>query len=100
MFGAQLLGAGGRTRTDTSFKGPRILSPVRLPFRHTGKSGRIIAFTTANCQLFRQLVKLPEFRFQASREGPSVFVRTPNPYNCGLCVGDLSAKFSNTRVQA
>lgn len=28
-------GAGGRTRTDTSFYGPRILSPVRLPFRHT-----------------------------------------------------------------
>ncbi len=31
------LGTGGRTRTDTTFKGPRILSPVRLPFRHTGK---------------------------------------------------------------
>ena len=29
-------GAGGRTRTDTTFYGPRILSPVRLPFRHTG----------------------------------------------------------------
>ena len=29
-------GAGGRTRTDTAFYGPRILSPVRLPFRHTG----------------------------------------------------------------
>ena len=32
-------GAGGRTRTDTTFYGPRILSPVRLPFRHTGKVG-------------------------------------------------------------
>ena len=32
-------GAGGRTRTDTTFYGPRILSPVRLPFRHTGKGG-------------------------------------------------------------
>ncbi|MDB6038227.1 MAG: hypothetical protein JWM99_2068, partial [Verrucomicrobiales bacterium] len=31
-------GAGGRTRTDTGFYTPRILSPVRLPFRHTGKS--------------------------------------------------------------
>jgi hypothetical protein len=30
------VGAGGRTRTDTTFYGPRILSPVRLPFRHTG----------------------------------------------------------------
>jgi hypothetical protein len=30
------IGAGGRTRTDTTFYGPRILSPVRLPFRHTG----------------------------------------------------------------
>ena len=29
-------GAGGRTRTDTTFYGPGILSPVRLPFRHTG----------------------------------------------------------------
>ena len=29
-------GAGGRGRTDTSCYGPRILSPVRLPFRHTG----------------------------------------------------------------
>ena len=29
-------GARGRTRTDTTFYGPRILSPVRLPFRHTG----------------------------------------------------------------
>jgi hypothetical protein len=29
-------GAGGRTRTDTTFYSPRILSPVRLPFRHTG----------------------------------------------------------------
>ena len=30
------IGAGGRTRTDTTFEGPGILSPVRLPFRHTG----------------------------------------------------------------
>ena len=30
------IGAGGRTRTDTGFYTPRILSPVRLPFRHTG----------------------------------------------------------------
>ena len=30
-------GADGRTRTDTTFYSPRILSPVRLPFRHTGK---------------------------------------------------------------
>ncbi len=29
-------GAGGGTRTRTTFYGPRILSPVRLPFRHTG----------------------------------------------------------------
>ena len=29
-------GAGGGTRTRTSCYGPRILSPVRLPFRHTG----------------------------------------------------------------
>ena len=31
-------GAGGGTRTRTTFYGPRILSPVRLPFRHTGIS--------------------------------------------------------------
>jgi hypothetical protein len=30
------IGAGGGTRTHTTFYGPRILSPVRLPFRHTG----------------------------------------------------------------
>ena len=30
------VGAGGETRTHTTFYGPRILSPVRLPFRHTG----------------------------------------------------------------
>ena len=29
-------GAGGRGRTDTGCYAPRILSPVRLPFRHTG----------------------------------------------------------------
>ena len=29
-------GAGGGTRTRTTFYSPRILSPVRLPFRHTG----------------------------------------------------------------
>ena len=29
-------GAGGGTRTRTTFYGLRILSPVRLPFRHTG----------------------------------------------------------------
>ena len=31
------VGAGGGTRTRTTFYSPRILSPVRLPFRHTGK---------------------------------------------------------------
>ena len=31
------IGAGGGTRTHTTFYGPRILSTVRLPFRHTGK---------------------------------------------------------------
>jgi hypothetical protein len=30
------IGAGGGTRTRTTFYSPRILSPVRLPFRHTG----------------------------------------------------------------
>ena len=30
------IGAGGGTRTHTTFYGPGILSPVRLPFRHTG----------------------------------------------------------------
>ena len=39
IFAVKVVGAGGRTRTDTTFYGPRILSPVRLPFRHTGKGG-------------------------------------------------------------
>ena len=30
------IGAGGGTRTRTTFYSHRILSPVRLPFRHTG----------------------------------------------------------------
>ena len=30
------IGAGGGTRTRTTVYGPKILSPVRLPFRHTG----------------------------------------------------------------
>ena len=30
------IGAGGGTRTHTTFYSPGILSPVRLPFRHTG----------------------------------------------------------------
>lgn len=33
----QKRGAGGGTRTRTTFYGPGILSPVRLPFRHTGE---------------------------------------------------------------
>ena len=36
------IGAGGGTRTRTTFYSPRILSPVRLPFRHTG----YLLFTT------------------------------------------------------
>ena len=35
-------GAGGGTRTHTTFYGPRILSPVRLPFRHTGFHGKTL----------------------------------------------------------
>ena len=35
-------GAGGETRTHTTFYGPRILSPVRLPFRHTGFDGKTL----------------------------------------------------------
>ena len=30
------IGAGGGTRTRTPLYWPRILSPVRLPFRHSG----------------------------------------------------------------
>ncbi len=36
LLGNSPIGAGGGTRTHTAFYGPRILSPVRLPFRHTG----------------------------------------------------------------
>lgn len=36
VFQQLKIGAGGGTRTHTTFYGPRILSPVRLPFRHTG----------------------------------------------------------------
>src|SRR5207245_2281987 len=40
-------GAGGGTRTRTTFYGPRILSPVRLPFRHTGES--LAPISDCNC---------------------------------------------------
>ncbi len=40
-----MLCAGGGTRTRTTFYGPGILSPVRLPFRHTGN---VCCFTTYN----------------------------------------------------
>ena len=43
IFAAKIIGAGGRTRTDTTFYGPRILSPVRLPFRHTGSISQWVA---------------------------------------------------------
>ena len=39
------IGAGGGTRTHTTFYSPRILSPVRLPFRHTGNP----MFTSIPC---------------------------------------------------
>jgi hypothetical protein len=47
------VGAGGRTRTDTTFYGPRILSPVRLPFRHTGFLAQKL--TTNSPQVKREL---------------------------------------------
>ena len=36
-IGSNQDGTGGGTRTHTPFYGPRILSPVCLPFHHTGK---------------------------------------------------------------
>src|SRR6266566_7187648 len=42
------IGAGGRTRTDTAFYGPRILSPVCLPFHHTGNADFIGDFVCRN----------------------------------------------------
>ena len=40
-LGSFCFGAGGRGRTDTDGEVPRILSPVRLPFRHTGMNLRM-----------------------------------------------------------
>src|SRR6266566_4717415 len=37
-------GAGGGTRTHTAFYSPRILSPVCLPFHHTGSRLRAITY--------------------------------------------------------
>ena len=37
VFEAGKEGAGGGTRTRTPLSRKRILSPLRLPFRHTGK---------------------------------------------------------------
>jgi uncharacterized protein (TIGR02172 family) len=42
-----VIGADGGTRTHTTFYGPGILSPVRLPFRHIGL--RAATFTKVDC---------------------------------------------------
>ena len=53
-------GAGGGTRTRTTFYGPRILSPVRLPFRHTGES--LAPVSDCNCgdeRLWHRVAPMP-----------------------------------------
>src|SRR5271169_195753 len=44
-------GAGGGTRTHTTFYGPRILSPVRLPFRHTGCAWQTLIVNSSQVKL-------------------------------------------------
>lgn len=39
-FGTTVVGAGGGGRTHTAITGQGILSPLRLPFRHTGSAHR------------------------------------------------------------
>src|SRR5437867_12752698 len=48
-------GAGGGTRTHTAFYGPRILSPVRLPFRHTGKNSSCRSETKSRIRFRKEL---------------------------------------------
>jgi hypothetical protein len=60
-------GAGGRTRTGTTFYGPRILSPVRLPFRHTGNLDSIEFLIVHHSQL-----NIATLAWYADR--PSLFV--------------------------
>ena len=53
-------GAGGRGRTDTSCYGPRILSPVRLPFRHTGILSYHLYSSSYKCDfIFCSVVPFP-----------------------------------------
>src|SRR5207253_494340 len=49
------VGAGGGTRTHTAFYGPRILSPVRLPFRHTGKNSSCRSETKSRIRFRKEL---------------------------------------------
>ena len=55
------IGAGGGTRTRTTFYGPRILSPVRLPFRHTGNIATTIACNYSFAPCLKLLRYLPRF---------------------------------------
>ena len=61
------IGAGGGTRTHTTFYGPRILSPVRLPFRHTGfvSNIRAVRHVWRRVFSFRRHVLQRRFRARA-----------------------------------
>jgi hypothetical protein len=60
-------GAGGGTRTRTTFYGPGILSPVRLPFRHTGNASfiRDTQIPSLRCATF-----VPVSVFETCRKQP------------------------------
>src|SRR5476651_743757 len=81
------IGAGGGTRTRTTFYSPRILSPVRLPFRHTG----CVPFTLigkpvqVKCEFGRYVLWfLPTLKKNNSVFGRSTFGNFKLPAVCAL----------------
>src|SRR5688500_16471281 len=71
---ASFIGAGGGTRTRTTFYSPGILSPVRLPFRHTGNT--IISYLQYKPRDYLRLARyLVPMQSAASRRRPH-----PNAY--------------------
>ncbi len=113
------LGAGGGTRTHTACYGPRILSPVRLPFRHTGNRLILGASALVNqlenaLQAVVRLFSRPQrksfqfrhcalpfvrrherFHTQTQRHGDMEEIKCPAADFCRVTVGKVAGKLPN-----
>ena len=83
-----MLGAGGGTRTRTTFYSPGILSPVRLPFRHTGvkRRGRDAIITPLPCKRGARFLSHTSFltirHFTVVRSRSQAWSRFPGDISC------------------